>query len=723
MRRFRFWAAHSKSSSAHIVCGTNLVIVHAPPHLATCLAPDCSRVQSLITTGLDSKTGSPPFGWKMSASEPFAHGALTSQAAAGTGIAALAAAGLEPETSPFAAYGRPLEPAGAAAKNLAKTWAKLGIDKPRSSREIAKTLGVASPNEPEGAVANRLAPVTYVVAAELAASALYASGAPLSAYDEAAASETTADVVTSVVSNKSVLEAIGVAAATGHLVRTLSRRVTVQVSSRRANASLSQAQAQIEVDAEQLALMAERAGKRRRDRMTLNTVRPISAAHAKPVPDAVVDELVKAVPPAVAARFLAKRARMLADAAMIPTSHAASSNMSSAFALWATTELERIAKPANELGMTGATSAGVPLTEADVGPALLVRWHSLSDEERSQWRARSITLAATAALMPAKAEDLEKADELHAAAKRAITGAPTPGTSSASSLAPSAALGAANAAASEAVSTLEQVMTPDALAKLFDEPTRAAIDAAMREDTAAGTAINGQPRVDDMPSVPPRPFHHFVRYCRQRVLPASTGHWTHAEYVGHMKEVWRDPARIKETANARGTFSRATQGRNDRLRVWVGMTDPTHRQALRDATVANFVTVGAEPPAELLQEPAAPDSAPEGAPGMSVPSTAPKPPMTPFMAFAVAVRRRRRGLEGSDLGAAVDVAELSATDPEELEALGTQWRMLAARDRAVFAEVAARDRVRFASQQRLWEATSAISALESYLSKSKAKAK
>ena len=65
--------------------------------------------------------------------------------------------------------------------------------------------------------------------------------------------------------------------------------------------------------------------------------------------------------------------------------------------------------------------------------------------------------------------------------------------------------------------------------------------------------------------------------------------------------------------------------------------------------------------------------------------------------------------------APVRASELAVRDGTEMQAIGREWRALAPKHRSAFEEVARCDRVRFATEQRAWEARCAIEATEAAL--------
>jgi len=646
--------------------------------------------------------------------------------------------------SPFAASARPPVPVPGLAAILGNVWQVMGLASPGASDSIVGALeaaaGDAAQAELDGGAeaqhADRILPVMRAVSTELAAAMARASGVAESPYEAAARSEPSARAVARVVTSRTAIEAVAVAAATAQLLRTIARRPQPQVTSRRAAGIVAQAEQALELEAEQVAMIADmaRAAKRPRDGAEpeqsssssssssseakakaadtpapaatdaaaapgtdapSSSATPLPAAPPAPTAEeaaaaaaARLDDDLTSVPAAVAARFLAKRARVAVDAALVPPANVASDNAASAFALWASAELVAMAGAPLERGRGGETAAsaessaddvvgGAPASEADVALVLLRRWHALGAAARSKWQSRALTLAAAGALHPPAASDLRPAEAAHADAAAAI-----------GAMAPPSGL----------PSVLGGVVSRGAVAPFLAPDVRKPLDAATAADAAAAAVIAAQPRVDDLPHIPTRPFCHFVRAAKGRAAPSSRGFATSAEFMGDMRAAWGRPEEAERAGAAQQSFAKAVVAREEKLQRWRRGTEAGERQGLREAAAEALEAVGAD---------AAPGLEPAGGAAAADGRGVPRPPLTAFMAFAVSVRRRMRGTEA---GAAVRVTELSARDAEEMQALGQSWRALPSGGRAPFERIARHDEVRFASEQRAWEARTAVAA-------------
>lgn len=647
-------------------------------------------------------------------------------APAGAGAASdsgsvLSAFGLSPLAAVPLPEARPSRPVGPTGEALSALWSRAGLDVVLGSEAVVGAIekaGAASAtaDAPEAAHVDRIVPTLNAVARELASTMLRAMGAPPSPYDEAAAAESASRAVARVTSSSTAIEAVAVAAATSQIMRAIQRRPPSQITSRRAAGCADMAQQALNLDAEQVSLLAEhiranRAEKRPRDDAGQQddyggANPPSSATTAAASPDAPassssssslgpastsLEEDLRIVSPAVAARFAAKRARVAVDAALIPPANVASDNGASAFALWAADQLCSLAKQSFQTGTAGDVDASQALAEPDVALLLLRRWTCLPHQERAKWTGRALTLAAAGALRPVAGSTLEPAEQAHGRAAAALSKALSsdPGTP------PLATVGGS-------VSAKE-------VKPFLDGDVASAVFAAAEADTMTAAAIAGMPRTDDLPHVPTRAFCQFVRSARSRIAPAQRGFASNAEFIGAMREAWAsDPTEQDRVALAQSNFAKVVATRSERLAKWVRTTESSTRQELRDAFAEAFDAAGAPLPAGLGHQGAA---AAEGGNGP------PRQPLTPFLAFAVGVRRQMRlGAPGAvPADAPVRATELAVRDGTEMQAIGREWRALAPKQRAAFEDVARCDSVRFATEQRAWEARCAIEAAEAAL--------
>ncbi len=675
------------------------------------------------------------------AAAPGSGAAPASAGAGSSSTAVLAGLGLSPLPAlplPEARPGRPVGPTG---EELSALWSRAGLDVVLGSEAIVGAIeqagdAAASADAPEAAHVDRIVPAMHAVARELASTMLRAMGAPPSPYDEAAAAESSARAASRVTASSTVIEAVAVAAAISQVMRTIQRRPPSQITSRRAAGCAVMAQQALDLDAEQVALLAEhiqatRAEKRPRDddddapqpdqasgtAETKNDAAGSSSSSSSSGSEAAaagasagasaplsLEESLRVVSPAVAARFVAKRARVAADAALVPPANVASDNGASAFALWAADQLCSLAKRSLHTGTSGDVDASQALAEPDVALLLLRRWTGLPQQERAKWMGRALTLAAAGALRPVAGATLAPAEQAHARAVAALTKAGVSGAATP----PAPGAGAATSPAAQG--TVGGSVSAQEVKPFLDPDVAAAVFAAADADTATATAIAGMPRADDLPHVPTRPFCQFVRSARSRIAPAQRGFASNAEFIGAMRETWAsDPAEQDRVALAQSNFAKVVATRSERLAKWVRTTESSTRQELRDAFAETFEAVGAPLPAGLGAQGAA--AAAEGGNGP------PRQPLTPFLAFAVGVRRQmRRSLPGAvPADAPVRASELAVRDGIEMQAIGREWRALAPKQRAAFEEVARCDRVRFATEQRAWEARCAIEATEAAL--------